>query len=100
MAVLNKQELSFDELLLKLQEFWQKQGCSILQPYDISAGAGTFHPATFIKSLDSKPLATAYVAPSRRRLMGDMGKILIVLEAIINFKFLLSLLLKIFKKFI
>jgi glycyl-tRNA synthetase alpha chain len=74
LAIFNKQELSFDELLLKLQEFWQKQGCSILQPYDISAGAGTFHPATFIKSLDSKPWATAYVAPSRRPTDGRYGE--------------------------
>ena len=74
MAVLNKQELSFDELLLKLQEFWQEHGCSIVQPYDISSGAGTFHPATSLKSLDSKPWATAYVAPSRRPTDGRYGE--------------------------
>ncbi len=58
--------LTFDELLLKLQEFWVSEGCSIVQPYDIPAGAGTFHPATFLRSLDSTPHSVAYVAPSRR----------------------------------
>ncbi len=58
--------LSFCDILLKLQEFWKNQGCLILQPYDIPAGAGTFHPATLLRSLDSKPWSVAYVAPSRR----------------------------------
>ena len=66
--------ITFDKLLLKLQEFWQEHGCSIVQPYDISSGAGTFHPATFLKSLDSKPWATAYVAPSRRPTDGRYGE--------------------------
>lgn len=61
-------------MLLKLQEFWMKQGCNILQPYDISAGAGTFHPATFLRSLDSTPWSTAYVAPSRRPTDGRYGE--------------------------
>lgn len=58
--------LSFCDILLKLQEFWKDKGCLILQPYDIPAGAGTFHPATLLRSLDSKPWSVAYVAPSRR----------------------------------
>lgn len=58
--------LSFSDILLKLQEFWKNEGCLILQPYDIPAGAGTFHPATLLRSLDSKPWNVAYVAPSRR----------------------------------
>lgn len=61
-------------MLLKLQEFWMKEGCNIVQPYDIPAGAGTFHPATFLRSLDSTPWATAYVAPSRRPTDGRYGE--------------------------
>jgi glycyl-tRNA synthetase alpha chain len=66
--------VSFSELLLKLQEFWAKQGCNIVQPYDIAAGAGTFHPATLLRSLDSKPWSVAYVAPSRRPTDGRYGE--------------------------
>ncbi len=66
--------ITFSELLLKLQEFWAKQGCVIVQPYDIPSGAGTFHPATFLKSLDPGPWATAYVAPSRRPTDGRYGE--------------------------
>ncbi len=58
--------MTFSDLLLKLQLFWKEQGCLIVQPYDIPAGAGTFHPATLLRSLDSKPWSVAYVAPSRR----------------------------------
>ncbi len=58
--------LTFSELLLKLQEFWRNEGCNIVQPYDISSGAGTFHPLTFLRSLDAAPWSVAYVAPSRR----------------------------------
>ena len=66
--------LYFSNLLLKLQEFWQNQGCVIIQPYDIPAGAGTFHPATLLRSLDSKPWSVAYVAPSRRPTDGRYGE--------------------------
>lgn len=66
--------LYFSELLLKLQQFWQAQGCLIIQPYDIPAGAGTFHPATLLRSLDSKPWSVAYVAPSRRPTDGRYGE--------------------------
>lgn len=66
--------VTFSELLLKLQEFWAKQGCNIVQPYDIPAGAGTFHPATLLRSLDSKPWSVAYVAPSRRPTDGRYGE--------------------------
>jgi glycyl-tRNA synthetase alpha chain len=58
--------ITFSNLLLKLQQYWSEQGCNILQPYDIPSGAGTFHPATLLRSLDSKPWSVAYVAPSRR----------------------------------
>lgn len=66
--------LYFSDLLLKLQEFWHKQGCLIIQPYDIPAGAGTFHPATLLRSLDSKPWSVAYVSPSRRPTDGRYGE--------------------------
>lgn len=64
----------FSDLLLKLQEFWKEQGCAIVQPYDLPAGAGTFHPATLLRSLDSKPWSVAYVAPSRRPTDGRYGE--------------------------
>lgn len=66
--------MTFSNILLKLQQFWEKGGCAIVQPYDIPAGAGTFHPATLLRSLDSKPWAVAYVAPSRRPTDGRYGE--------------------------
>ncbi len=66
--------LTFSELLLKLQEFWMKEGCNVLQPYDVASGAGTFHPATLLRSLDSTPWSAAYVAPSRRPTDGRYGE--------------------------
>ncbi|MDR3346189.1 MAG: glycine--tRNA ligase subunit alpha [Campylobacteraceae bacterium] len=66
--------MTFSEILLALQDFWQKQGCNIIQPYDISAGAGTFHQATFLRSLGKKPWSAAYVAPSRRPTDGRYGE--------------------------
>lgn len=56
----------FQDLISKLDEFWKRQGCVIVQPYDIEVGAGTFHPMTFFKSLDDKPWRIAFVQPSRR----------------------------------
>ncbi|HEC1763652.1 TPA: glycine--tRNA ligase subunit alpha [Campylobacter lari] len=66
--------MTFSQMILNLQEFWQKQGCTIMQPYDFPAGAGTFHPATFLRSLGKKPWAAAYVAPSRRPTDGRYGE--------------------------
>ena len=66
--------MTFSKLLLKLQEFWANEGCNILQPYDIPSGAGTFHPATLLRSLDSEPWSAAYVAPSRRPTDGRYGE--------------------------
>ncbi|AJC89363.1 glycine--tRNA ligase subunit alpha [Campylobacter lari] len=66
--------MTFSQMILNLQEFWQKQGCAIMQPYDFPAGAGTFHPATFLRSLGKKPWAAAYVAPSRRPTDGRYGE--------------------------
>lgn len=71
---MNSQALTFSQLLLKLQEFWAAQGCNIVQPYDLPAGAGTFHPATLLRSLDSTPWSSAYVAPSRRPTDGRYGE--------------------------
>ncbi|MFC1621128.1 glycine--tRNA ligase subunit alpha [Candidatus Omnitrophota bacterium] len=59
-------KLSFVEVIEKLNKFWQKQGCVIVQPLDTEVGAGTFHPATFFKSLGRDKWRTAYVQPSRR----------------------------------
>lgn len=59
-------KLSFQELILELQRYWQDYGCAILQPYDVEIGAGTFHPATVLRALGPKPWNAAYVQPSRR----------------------------------
>lgn len=67
-------KLSLCDMLLKLQMYWKEQGCLIVQPYDIPAGAGTFHPATLLRSLDRKPWSVAYVAPSRRPTDGRYGE--------------------------
>jgi len=69
-----KDNITFSQILLKLQQFWAEQGCNIVQPYDIPAGAGTFHPATLLRSLDNKPWSVAYVAPSRRPTDGRYGE--------------------------
>jgi glycyl-tRNA synthetase alpha chain len=65
---------SFQGLILALQEFWARQGCVILQPYDMEVGAGTFHPATTLRSLGPKPWKAAYVQPSRRPKDGRYGE--------------------------
>ena len=64
---------SFQDTILNLQKYWSKQGCVVLQPYDIEVGAGTFHPATTLRSLGSKPWMAAYVQPSRRPTDGRYG---------------------------
>jgi len=58
--------LAFQELILRLENYWAAQGCAILAPYNSEVGAGTFNPATFIRVLDSKPWQVVYVEPSRR----------------------------------
>ena len=69
------QKLSFQEIILKLLNFWSKQGCTILQPYDMEVGAGTFHPATALSVLGSNPLwKVAYVQPCRRPTDGRYGE--------------------------
>jgi glycyl-tRNA synthetase alpha chain len=64
---------TFQDTILSLQKFWSKHGCIILQPYDIEVGAGTFHPATTLRSLGPKPWKAAYVQPSRRPTDGRYG---------------------------
>lgn len=64
---------SFQDLILRLHTFWAKQGCAILQPYDIEVGAGTLHPATVLRALGPKPWKAAYVQPSRRPADGRYG---------------------------
>ena len=69
-----KNYITFQELVFNLQKFWGKYGCVILQPYDLEVGAGTFHPATTLRSLGPKPWKAAYVQPSRRPTDGRYGK--------------------------
>ncbi|MCX7685514.1 MAG: glycine--tRNA ligase subunit alpha [Acetobacteraceae bacterium] len=64
----------FQEMILRLHAFWSRQGCVILQPYDMEMGAGTFHPATTLRALGPKPWAAAYVQPSRRPSDGRYGE--------------------------
>ena len=64
----------FQDVILKLQEFWAKNGCVILQPYDLEKGAGTFHPGTFLRCLGKSPWAAAYVEPCRRPTDGRYGE--------------------------
>ena len=66
--------LSFQDIIMNLQSFWGKNGCVILQPYDMEVGAGTFHPATTLRSLGPKPWKAAYVQPSRRPTDGRYGE--------------------------
>ncbi len=64
---------TFQDTILNLQKFWSKNNCIILQPYDMEVGAGTFHPATTLRSLGPKPWKAAYVQPSRRPTDGRYG---------------------------
>ena len=66
--------LTFQQIILRLQEYWDHQGCALLQPYDMEVGAGTFHPATTLRSLGAKPWKAAYVQPSRRPKDGRYGE--------------------------
>ena len=66
--------ISFQDITMNLQKFWGRNGCVILQPYDLEIGAGTFHPATTLRSLGPKPWKAAYVQPSRRPTDGRYGE--------------------------
>jgi glycyl-tRNA synthetase alpha chain len=77
--ILNKKKkkptpVNFQDTILNLQKFWGKHGCVLLQPYDMEVGAGTFHPATTLRSLGPKPWRAAYVQPSRRPTDGRYGE--------------------------
>ena len=65
---------SFQAIILALQSYWARNGCAILQPYDMEVGAGTFHPATTLRSLGTQPWSAAYVQPSRRPTDGRYGE--------------------------
>ena len=66
--------LSFQDLILKLQQYWAERGCVVMQPYDKEMGAGTFHPATFLRAIGPEPWSAAYVQPSRRPTDGRYGE--------------------------
>src|SRR3972149_6756203 len=66
--------LTFQQIILTLQNYWDKQGCALLQPYDMEVGAGTSHTATFLRALGPEPWKAAYVQPSRRPKDGRYGE--------------------------
>lgn len=66
--------MNFQEIILKLQDYWGKNGCIILQPYDVEKGAGTMNPATFLRAIGPEPWNVAYVEPSRRPTDGRYGE--------------------------
>jgi glycyl-tRNA synthetase alpha chain len=66
--------MTFQEIVLELQAFWSKQGCAIVQPYDLEKGAGTFNPATFFGALTAAPARFAYIEPCRRPADGRYGE--------------------------
>jgi len=66
--------ITFQDLILTLQQYWAKQGCVLMQPYDMEVGAGTFHPATFLRSLGPENWSAAYVQPCRRPTDGRYGE--------------------------
>ena len=65
---------TFQDLILALQQYWARQGCALLQPYDMEMGAGTFHTATFLRAVGPEPWSAAYVQPSRRPTDGRYGE--------------------------
>lgn len=74
MSKSNQDLMTFQGLVLALQEYWADQGCAILQPLDLEVGAGTFHPATFLRAIGPEPWSAAYVQPSRRPTDGRFGE--------------------------
>jgi glycyl-tRNA synthetase alpha chain len=66
--------LTFQQLILRLNDFWDARGCALLQPYDMEVGAGTFHTATFLRAIGPEPWKAAYVQPSRRPKDGRYGE--------------------------
>ncbi|MBI2382430.1 MAG: glycine--tRNA ligase subunit alpha [Gammaproteobacteria bacterium] len=74
MATTRHNVLTFQGLILALQEYWAEQGCVIVQPLDMEVGAGTFHPSTFLRAIGPEPWSAAYVQPSRRPTDGRYGE--------------------------
>ncbi len=66
--------LNFQQIILRLQDYWARQGCALLQPYDMEVGAGTSHTATFLRAIGPEPWKAAYVQPSRRPKDGRYGE--------------------------
>ena len=69
-----KKALTFQQIILTLNNYWDARGCALLQPYDMEVGAGTFHTATFLRSIGPEPWNAAYVQPSRRPKDGRYGE--------------------------
>lgn len=65
--------INFQQMILILQQYWASKGCILLQPFDMEVGAGTFHPATFLRAIGPEPWHAAYVQPSRRPTDGRYG---------------------------
>ncbi|MDR2711108.1 MAG: glycine--tRNA ligase subunit alpha [Burkholderiales bacterium] len=72
--MLTFQQRTFQQLILRLQDYWSRQGCALLQPYDMEVGAGTSHTATFLRALGPEPWRAGYVQPSRRPKDGRYGE--------------------------
>lgn len=85
-----KKIITFQELILKLQQYWIKFGCTIIQPLDIEVGAGTFHPMTCLSSLKNKPIFFAYVQTSRRPSDGRYGKNINRLQQYFQFQIIIK----------
>lgn len=73
MSASDSSKPTFQQVILRLQNFWAEHGCVLLQPYDIEVGAGTFHTATFLRAIGPEPWNAAYVQPSRRPKDGRYG---------------------------
>src|SRR5205085_12536161 len=73
-ATSNRPMLTFQQIILRLQDYWDQQGCALLQPYDMEVGAGTSHTATFLRAIGPEPWKAAYVQPSRRPKDGRYGQ--------------------------
>ncbi|MBF0430625.1 MAG: glycine--tRNA ligase subunit beta [Fibrobacteria bacterium] len=82
--------MTFQQLILTLQNYWSEQGCLLVQPYDIEKGAGTFNPSTFLRSLGPEPFSAAYVEPCRRPADGRYGENPIRLQHYYQFQVILK----------
>ena len=74
MTTTRARRLTFQQVILRLQDYWGGRGCALLQPYDMEVGAGTSHTATFLRALGPEPWRAAYVQPSRRPKDGRYGE--------------------------